>query len=74
MSGRPAQGFDYSRRGDSVVISYRGSKAAVLRGEAAQRFLADVESGDPQLVMAKATGNFMRGNERRAADHPRNRR
>jgi hypothetical protein len=46
----------------------------VLRGAAAQRFLADVEAGDPQSVMARATGNFKRGNERQARNHPRNRR
>jgi len=26
---------------------------------------------DPQQVMARATGNYRRGNERRAAIHPR---
>jgi hypothetical protein len=31
-----------------------------------------VAAGDPQLVMARWTGNYKRGNERTARDHPRN--
>ncbi|MGH8952249.1 MAG: hypothetical protein ACRDX9_12560 [Acidimicrobiia bacterium] len=37
-----------------------------LRGEAAGRFLSRVAEGDPQQVMARATGNYKRGNERAA--------
>lgn len=70
-SGQP-EGFEYAERGGEVVIRHRGATAAILRGSAAQRFLEDVERADPQLVMAKATGNFKRGNERVAANHPRN--
>ena len=33
-------------------------------GKAAAKFLTDVERGDPQQVMARATGNYKRGNER----------
>ena len=44
----------------------------MLRGSAARRFLEAVKRHDPQLVMAKATGNFKRGNEREAGSHPRN--
>jgi hypothetical protein len=29
--------------------------------------------GEPQLVMARWTGNYKRGNERAAREHPRNR-
>ena len=43
-------------------------------GRAAERFLADVERQDPQLVMAKVTGSYRHGNERTAATHPRNQR
>ncbi|MEU7580712.1 hypothetical protein AB0B50_24265 [Streptomyces sp. NPDC041068] len=32
-----------------------------------------IESGDPQLVMARWTGNYKHGNERTARSHPRNR-
>jgi hypothetical protein len=66
-------GFDYSRRGDAVVITHHGKRAATLRGDAAARFLEDVERSDPQQVMARVTGNYRRGNERIARRHPRNR-
>jgi hypothetical protein len=68
-----AFGFEFSRRGGDVVITHHGRKAATLRGDAAARFLEDVEQGDPQQVMARATGNYKRGNERLARKHPRNR-
>ena len=72
VSGRPG-GFEYHRRGDDVVVTHDGKRATVLRGDAAARFLDDVESGDPQQVMARVTGNYKRGNERTARHHPRNR-
>jgi hypothetical protein len=61
------------RKSGDVVVTHHDVEAAVLRGRAAERFLAVVES-DPQAVMARATGNYRRGNERMAGDHPRNRR
>ncbi|OMI37576.1 hypothetical protein [Streptomyces sparsogenes] len=70
-------GFAYRQRGDgSVVITHHGRAAATLRGTRAARFLAETEAeaGDPQEVMARWTGNYRRGNERTARDHPRNRR
>lgn len=70
--GGPA-GFAYSQHGDTVVITHRGRKAVTLRGSVAARFLEDVERGDPQQVMARATGDYKRGTERTARDHPRNR-
>ena len=67
--------FEYRVRKDGdVVIHHHGRQAAVLRGAATTRFLADIERRDPQEVMARATGNYRRGNERQAAAHPRNRR
>ena len=71
--GRP-DGFSYEQRGDEVVISHHGRRATVLRGRAAQDFLTDVEDGDQQLLMARLTGNYRRGNERAARQHPRNQR
>ncbi|MCX4694029.1 hypothetical protein [Streptomyces sp. NBC_01408] len=68
-------GFSYETRADrSVVITHRGRAAGTLRGGRADRFLAEVESGDAQLVMARWTGAYKFGNERTAKDHPRNRR
>ena len=61
----PPTGFEYIVRGGDVVITHRGRTAATLRGTAAERFLAKIERGDPQHVMARATGNYKRGNERR---------
>jgi hypothetical protein len=73
MASRTPEGFEYAERGGEVVIRHRGATATILRGDAARRFLEDVAREDPQTVMAKATGNFKRGNERVAANHPRNR-
>lgn len=69
--GAPS-GFEFAVRGDDVVIRHRGRTATVLRGDRAAQFLTDVEHGDPQLLMAKVTGNYRRGTERTAARHPRN--
>lgn len=65
-------GFEYTVRGGEVVVTHRGVRAAVLRGAAAARFLADVERDDPQLLMARVTGNYKHGNERVARNHERN--
>ncbi|KUJ70283.1 hypothetical protein ACZ90_05175 [Streptomyces albus subsp. albus] len=68
------QGFDCTRRADgTVVITHHGRAAGTLRGARAERFLAEVESGDAQLVMARWTGAYKHGNERAARRHPRNR-
>ncbi len=67
-------GFEYRARGSEVVITHHGKHAVTLRGQAAARFLREVDGGDPQLLMARATGNYKRGNERMGRGHPRNRR
>jgi len=73
MSGVP-EGFAYRlRKNGDVEVTHHGRPAAVLRGRAAARFLADVESADPQELMARLTGNYRHGNERTARNHPRNR-
>lgn len=54
------------------MITHRGRVATTLRGSRAAEFLAEVDS-DPQLMMARWTGNYKRGNERQARDHWRNR-
>jgi hypothetical protein len=70
---RPA-GFGFVQRDDgSVIITHAGRHASTLRGRHAAAFLEEVAAGDAQLVMARWTGNYKRGNERVAADHPRNR-
>ena len=47
-----------------VLISADGRVVKTLRGKEALKFLDQVERGDPQLVMAKATGQFKFGNEK----------
>jgi hypothetical protein len=64
-------GFSYALEGDAVAIYRRGRRATVLRGTAAERFLAEVERGDPQQLMARATGNYKRGNERAGKRSPK---
>ncbi|MCY0941977.1 hypothetical protein [Streptomyces antarcticus] len=67
--------FTYEQRGEHcVAITHQGRAAATLRGNRAAAFLAEVASGDPQLVMARWTGSYKFGNERTAKSHPRNRR
>ncbi len=73
MKGRPS-GFTWVVRGKEVVISHHGREAAVLRGDKAIKFVQEAESSDEQLLMARLTGNYKRGNESVAKNHPRNRR
>ncbi len=70
----PPSGFEYRLVGEEVVISHRGRRATSLRGTAAQGFLADVEAGDAQELMARVTGNYKQRNERIAKNRPRNKR
>jgi hypothetical protein len=67
-------GFDYVAHPDGTVrITHAGHPATTLRGARARQFLDEVAATDPQLVMARWTGNYKRGNERTARSHPRNR-
>ncbi|MGW4160987.1 hypothetical protein [Streptomyces sp. NPDC004788] len=67
-------GFVFAHRPDgTVTITHQGRPAGTLRGTRARKFLAEVEAGDAQLVMARWTGAYKHGNERTARDHPRNR-
>ena len=73
MGHRP-QGFDYTVTTDGAVrIRHHGQLATTLRGQRAANFLEDVALEDAQLLMARLTGNYKRGNERVARNHPRNR-
>ena len=56
--------FSYTAaKDDTVRISWNGRIVTTLRGDRARRFLDEAERGDEQLALAKATGNFKRGNE-----------
>lgn len=62
------QPFTYRAYKDGRIgLSCEGREVKVLRGKEAERFLSRVQGADPfeaQLQMARATGNFKRGNER----------
>jgi len=77
-SGEEGLGFTYrSRKNGDLEILHRGRVASTLRGNDAKDFLSEVEVGedsDAQQLMARITGNYKRGNERLASQHPRNRR
>ena len=63
-------GFSYREQGGQVLISRQGRQVTVLRGRQADKFLVSVEGLDEagaQQVMARVTGNYKRGNERRAS-------
>jgi hypothetical protein len=64
------QPFTFRQRKDgSVAIFWNRRPATVLTGKLAENFLAvssDCSGQELQLLMAKATGNFKRGNERPA--------
>ena len=70
--GRPPSGFTFTVRGADVLIARDGVLVTTLRGPTARRFRTDVERDDPQELMARVTGNYRRGNERVARQHPRN--
>jgi hypothetical protein len=68
--------FRVRKRGDIEVL-HQGRLAATLRGDDASSFSAEVaelSAQDAQQLMARLTGNYKRGNERRASQHQRNRR
>jgi hypothetical protein len=61
--------FSYVTRADgSIVIRYHEAPVTLLRGRAAERFATRISASDgphaQQQLMARATGNFKRGNER----------
>lgn len=62
--------FSYRTRADgSIEISHRSRPVTILRDAAAERFAARLRGADAaaaQQLMARATGNFKRGNERDA--------
>ena len=67
-----AEPFTYQPTKDGDVrIACQGKVVTVLAGKPAARLMATLASAEPdqvQLALAKATGNFKRGNERRHRD------
>jgi hypothetical protein len=66
LAGEP---FSSVTRADgTVVIRYHDAPVTTLRGRSAERFATRMQASDTagaQQLMARATGNFKRGNERR---------
>ncbi len=60
--------FSYQETADGkVFISWNGRQITILRGDKATAFLKRVSGANEvkqQLAMARAAGNFKRGNER----------
>jgi len=56
-----------TRKNGEVEISYHGKPVTTLRGKDAAKFTSraeGLENHEAQLLMARVTGNFKRGNER----------
>ncbi|TCS93889.1 hypothetical protein [Hazenella coriacea] len=61
--------FSYQlTKNNTILINWYGKQVKILKGKEAQKFLAKMGQAnnhkEEQLVMAKITGNFKRGNER----------
>ena len=67
MMSEETGAFDYRVTKDNKVLIYWDNRLVVtLANEKVRKFLRQMEAADadPQLVMARFTGNFKRGNER----------
>lgn len=61
--------FSYRISKDNTIfLDYENRQVKILKGKEANKFLERMEAADDdkakQLIMAKITGNFKRGNER----------
>jgi len=64
---RVAERFDIQIARDKVLIRFRGRLVRTLTGAAAAKIADAVAAGnddEAQLLVARNTGNFKRGNER----------
>jgi len=56
-------------KNNTVFLDYFGKQIKTLRGKDAEKFLEKIQDAEDkqavQLILAKATGNFKRGNERK---------
>ncbi|KZE69269.1 hypothetical protein AWM68_03100 [Fictibacillus phosphorivorans] len=55
-------------KNNSVFIEYQGKQVMVLKGKEAEKIMNRIDQAstekDVQLILAKVTGNFKRGNEK----------
>ncbi|WP_082235532.1 hypothetical protein [Halobacillus massiliensis] len=61
--------FSYQlNKNESVFIYHQGRQVKILKGKEAKKFIDHINNAHDekaeQLIMAKITGNFKRGNER----------
>ena len=59
--------FSYQVSKDNLFIFWEGRRVKILKGKEAKKVAGRLEHATPQdsqLIMAKLTGNFRRGNER----------
>ncbi|GIN85812.1 hypothetical protein J6TS2_21980 [Heyndrickxia sporothermodurans] len=56
-------------KNETVIIKYFGKQVKMLKGKEAKKILNRINAAkdekEVQLILAKVTGNFKRGNERR---------
>jgi len=60
--------YTWKQVNGTIHIFWHGRRAIILRKERAQSFLSKISEADvkeKQLIIAKLTGNFKRGNERK---------
>lgn len=68
-------GFSYEIAGQFVTFYRHGQKIRQIKGLERQKFLEYTQKHSKekiQIQIAKLTGNYKRGNERKARNHPRN--
>ena len=61
--------FNYRvTKNNTVLIDYKGKQVKILKGKDAEKILEKIKNAEDglavQLILAKITGNFKRGNER----------
>jgi len=62
-------------KNNTVFLDYYGKQVKILKGKEAEKFLEKLnvasDTHESQLIMAKVTGNFKRGNERDGSKNDR---
>ena len=61
--------FSYKTHKDNkIFIFWHGKQVMILKGKDSEKFISRISGADfqeSQLIMAKITGNFKRGNEKK---------
>jgi hypothetical protein len=64
------ESFSYRQyKNGTISIYWNAKEIMILKGKPAQKFASQIEDANEseiQLILAKITGNFKRGNEREA--------